>query len=79
MTRKIDLQVDARGLKCPLPVLRAGKVLRGQSTGTVIEVLADDPMAQVDMPHFCAEAGHLLLSMDDQGDHHRFLIERGTK
>lgn len=53
-----DREVDARGLICPLPVLRARKVLEGMRPGAVLRVLADDAMAAIDLPHFCAEAGH---------------------
>ncbi|ATI42559.1 hypothetical protein CBW24_11440 [Pacificitalea manganoxidans] len=52
---------DALGLLCPLPVLRARKRLLALAPGMVLEVLADDPMARIDLPHFCAEAGHHLL------------------
>lgn len=56
--------VDARGLLCPLPVLKARKRLMTLVPGAVLEVLADDPAAVIDMPHFCAEAGHELLSAE---------------
>jgi tRNA 2-thiouridine synthesizing protein A len=61
----IDREVDARGLLCPLPVLRARKVLAGMAPGAVLQVLADDAMALIDMPHFCAEAGHLHLGVEE--------------
>lgn len=54
--------LDARGLLCPLPVLKARKRLGPLAPGAVLEMLADDPAAIVDVPHFCAEAGHELLS-----------------
>lgn len=53
--------LDARGLKCPLPVLKARKCLGALSVGDVLDVLADDPAAFVDFPHFCAEQGHDFL------------------
>lgn len=71
-------EVDAIGLLCPLPVLRARKVLAGMAPGTLLRLLADDPMAAVDIPHFCAEAGHHLLSMQDVGQGQAFLIRRGS-
>lgn len=70
-------EIDAFGLLCPLPVLRARKVLNGMKPGTVLRLWADDPMAVVDIPHFCAEAGHELLSMQDQGQGQEYLIRRG--
>jgi len=71
------LQIDARGLICPLPVLRARKALLGLAPGAVVEVLADDDMARIDLPHFCGEAGHEHLLLEDAGDHQRHLIRRG--
>ncbi len=71
-------EVDAIGLLCPLPVLRARKVLAGMAPGMLLRLLADDPMAAVDIPHFCAEAGHHLLSMQDVGQGQAFLIRRGS-
>lgn len=71
-----DVQIDARGLICPLPVLKLGKVLRGLPTGSVVQVLADDPVAVVDIPHFCAEAGHDLLSQTEAEGHQIYEIKR---
>ncbi len=69
--------LDARGLLCPLPVLRARKRLLGLAPGAVLTVLADDPMAQVDMPHFCGQAGHDLINQSDNGSHQTYVIRRG--
>jgi len=46
--------LDTRGLKCPLPVLKARKRLKEMPPGAVLTVLADDPAAIIDFPHFCA-------------------------
>lgn len=70
-------EIDARGLRCPLPVLRAQKRLRDMAPGAHLRLLADDPMARIDMPHFCAEAGHELLAAEEYGTELRFLIRRG--
>lgn len=72
-----DEDIDARGLICPLPVLRAAKVLRAMAPGTVLRVQADDPVAVIDIPHFCQEAGHALLAQTDTGDAQTYLIRRG--
>ncbi len=56
-----DKEIDCLGLLCPLPVLRARKVLAGMSAGQVLRVLASDEMAAIDLPHFCATAGHAYL------------------
>lgn len=79
MTRARDMtDVDAVGLLCPLPVLRARKVLIGLRPGDVVRLLADDPAAIVDIPHFCDAAGHELLSMQDVPEGQEYLIRRGA-
>ena len=70
-------EIDAMGLLCPLPVLRARKLLIGMVPGAVLRLLADDPMAVVDIPQFCAEAGHILLSVRNMGQGQAYLIQRG--
>ncbi len=58
----IAAELDTCGLLCPLPVLKARKRLQGLDPGTLLRVLADDPAARVDFPHFCAEQGHELVT-----------------
>ena len=71
-------EIDARGLLCPLPVLRARKRLLALPEGAVLRVLADDPAAAIDMPHFCAGAGHHLLAATKAGGGATaYLIRRG--
>ncbi len=69
-------ELDARGLRCPLPVLRAARCLRAMPEGAVLRVLADDPVAVVDLPHFCAEAGHTLLATYHRDGVQTYLIRR---
>ena len=64
---EIDDELDATGLLCPLPVLKAAKRLRGMPSGAVLRMLADDPAAVVDVPHFCAEQGYKLVSSGEEG------------
>ena len=59
-----DLEVDALGLLCPLPVLRLRKRMADLPSGALVRLLADDPAAHVDVPHFCAEAGHAFLGAE---------------
>ncbi len=61
---KADVELDAIGLLCPLPVLKARKRLKSMQTGQVLCVLASDPAAVVDIPHFCTESGHELLTSE---------------
>ncbi|MFK5997937.1 MAG: sulfurtransferase TusA family protein [Rhodobacterales bacterium] len=64
---KWDAELDATGLLCPLPVLKARKRLNALETGQVLKMLATDPAAIVDVPHFCAEQGHKLLKQSTEG------------
>ncbi len=68
--------IDATGLKCPLPILRLEKALRGMAAGAQVEITASDPMAAIDIPHFVREGGHRLLASRQQGDTHIFTIEK---
>ena len=69
--------LDARGLLCPLPVLKARKRLQSLGQGEVLEMLADDPAAFVDVPHFCAEQGHELLETRSAEDATLYRIRKG--
>ena len=71
--------IDARGLLCPLPVLKLAKVLRDIHLGARVTIWADDPIAVVDIPHFCDEAGHVLVSQSDAGAHQIYIVQRGPK
>ena len=66
--------LDATGLLCPLPVLKARKRLQALKVGETLVVQADDPAAIVDVPHFCAEAGHTLVSSDLDGPVQTYVI-----
>ena len=64
MTEQI---LDVTGLLCPLPVLKLRKYLKSMKIGDVATVLANDPAAAIDIPHFCNEAGHTLISQKATG------------
>ncbi|WGH80419.1 sulfurtransferase TusA family protein [Jannaschia sp. GRR-S6-38] len=67
-----DLEIDALGLLCPLPVLRLRKRMGSLPAGALVILHADDPAAHVDVPHFCAEAGHEFVGVDG----HAFTIRK---
>lgn len=52
------LELDTRGLLCPLPVLKLRKAMKPLPAGAAVRLLADDPAARIDVPHFCHEQGH---------------------
>ena len=65
--------LDARGLKCPLPVLKAEKRLTAMTAGQRLVVLATDPMAKVDIPLFCRRHGYACAE-ERNGDLLKFTI-----
>ena len=67
--------IDARGLKCPLPVLKMEKRLAALPVGANLLVLATDPMAKVDIPLFCRQHGH-ACTFHAEGDIMRFRITK---
>ena len=71
-----DRNLDVSGYQCPLPTLKARKALLGMSVGERLQVTATDPMAAVDIPHFCQESGHRLIASAKDGTKLLFLIER---
>ena len=58
--------LDARGLRCPLPVLRTRERLKRLPAGSRLDVLADDPLARLDMQAFCARDGHAYLGAHEE-------------
>ncbi|MFT7107817.1 MAG: tRNA 2-thiouridine synthesizing protein A [Yoonia sp.] len=71
-----DADLDAKGLLCPLPVLKARKRLQALGAGQVLRVEADDPAAIIDVPHFCNGAGHTLVSTQDLGATQVYFIRK---
>lgn len=72
-----DDELDTTGLLCPLPVLKAAKRLRAMPAGAVLRMVADDPAAVIDVPHFCAEQGHTLVSSEETDGVQTYLIRKG--
>lgn len=75
MTDKLNT-LDARGLNCPLPILRTKKAIAGLASGEVLEVLATDPGSVKDLDSFCSQTGHRLLSSRPADDGFVFRIEK---
>lgn len=71
-----DHTLDARGLLCPLPVLKLRKRLKSLATGEVLELWADDPAALIDVQHFCAEAGQDFLGMTPRDGYTAFSVRK---
>jgi tRNA 2-thiouridine synthesizing protein A len=73
---EFDHDLDAVGLLCPLPVLKAAKRMRAISAGDVLRLAADDPAAVVDVPHYCTESGNAFLGAENAGDLTYFFIRK---
>lgn len=73
---KFDAEVDARSLASPLPVLRAKGALRTMQPGQVLRLSATDVRTVLDVRRFCDASGHELISEQNKGGTHRFLIRR---
>ena len=67
---------DLKGLKCPLPVMKTRKRMTRLAPGAELWVETTDPLAGIDIPHFCHEDGHDLLSSEKTEAGHRFLIRK---
>ena len=60
-----EILVDARGHRCPVPTLKLRRALEAASPGARVRLLADDPLARIDVPHFAAAAGAQVLEQAD--------------
>lgn len=69
-------EIDVRGLMCPLPVLKARKRLAAMKAGETLKVLATDPAAAIDFPHYCQESGNELVSQSDDDGVLVFVIRK---
>lgn len=74
MAGMTEYELDAAGLLCPLPVLKARKRLDGLKSGDTLRLIATDPASVIDVPHFCNEQGHQLLSHEASDGRHIFRI-----
>lgn len=73
---EFDMELDARKLSCPLPILRTKKSLSQMVSGQVLRVMATDPEAPKDFAVFCRQTGNELLSSTEENGEFTFLIRR---
>lgn len=74
-----DRIVDALGTYCPVPIALAARAARELSAGAIIELLADDPLIEVDLPAWCHRSGHELISLaHDEGGYRAHVRCRAT-
>lgn len=73
-----EIVVDARGHRCPVPTLRLRRALETAPAGARIRLLADDPLARIDVPHFAAEAGAEVVERAEDGGVLTFVVARSA-
>ena len=71
-----DKELDARGLNCPLPILRAKKAFSDMQSGQVLKIVATDPGAVKDFQAFCRATGNELVASSQEGNVFKFVIKR---
>ena len=71
-----DQLLDAKGLNCPLPILKAKKALKNVPDGGTLEILATDPGAVADFQAFCRTTGNELVEHDEEGGIYRFILRK---
>ena len=76
MTKPDEILVDARGHRCPAPTLRLRRALEAARPGQRVRLLADDPLARIDVPHFLAGKGYALIESSADGETLSFLAEK---
>jgi tRNA 2-thiouridine synthesizing protein A len=74
----MTITLDARGLKCPLPVLRARKSMKEVPPGGLLKVLATDPGAPKDFVHFCETTGHELVESSESDGVYSLVIRKAA-
>ena len=76
--RSFDVEVDAAGLYCPIPILRLERAFRDRPKGVVARLQATDPASVEDVQVFCREGGHRLLETRRDAERFYFLVEKGS-
>ena len=71
-----DHTLDAKGLNCPLPILKARKALKDVGPGETLEIISTDPGSVADFQAFCRQTGNELLESTNDDSEYRFLIRR---
>lgn len=74
----LPIVVDARGHRCPTPTLRLQRALAGAKPGQVVRLVADDPLAKIDVPHFAANGACRVLTVTDNAGVITFDILKGA-
>lgn len=77
MDVKVDMTLDAKGLSCPMPLLKTKKAIGSLQSGQVLEVLGTDPGSKNDLPGWCERSGHEFIGAEDGDGFFKFYIKKG--
>jgi tRNA 2-thiouridine synthesizing protein A len=76
MTLQITTQIDARGLTCPMPILKVAKAMKELASGEIVEVVATDPGSVKDFAAWSRSTGHALIDSSTDGTEFRFVLRK---
>ena len=76
-TIKADKTLDAKGLDCPMPLLKAKKAMEALESGQILEILGTDEGSKIDLPGWCERVGHAFLGVKEERDSFKFYIKKG--
>ncbi len=76
MTIDTSALLDARGMNCPLPILKTKKELSKLEKGETLKVIASDPGSIKDMSSFCQQTGHILISSENDSNEYHFILQK---
>ena len=74
---KITRTIDAKGLDCPMPLLKAKKAIESLESGQILEILGTDAGSKIDLPGWCERVGHSYLGVKEEKNFYRFYIQKG--
>jgi len=74
---KVARTLDAKGLDCPMPLLKAKKAMESLESGQVLEIIGTDEGSKIDLPGWCERVGHVFLGTKEEENYFKFYIKKG--
>lgn len=73
---EFNMELDTRGLNCPLPILKMRKTINAAEPGQVVRMISSDPGSLKDMESFCRQTANVLISSEDKGGEYIFFVRK---
>ena len=73
---KVNKTLDAKGLDCPMPLLKAKKAMDALESGHILEIIGTDEGSKVDLPGWCKRVGHSFLGVKEEANFFKFYIKK---